>query len=47
MNPDTLYNTGRRQLLTCWKQKTPENLQGFGGRDGTRTRDPVRDRHVF
>ena len=32
------------------KSKAPENqeLKGvFGGLDGTRTRDPMRDRHVF
>ena len=42
-----------RQLLDNIKQKSPENqcfrglLQIVGGLDGTRTRDPLRDRQVF
>ena len=43
-----------RKIL-CWrvvemlrKQKIPKlSFQDFCGADGTRTRDPMRDRHVF
>lgn len=39
-------------ILNTLGEKSPANLRGFfsfltGGLDGTRTRDPMRDRHVF
>ena len=29
------------------KTKKPQEIGAFCGLDGTRTRDPMRDRHVF
>ena len=46
----TIYNAKSRSDVDTPKQKNPLNTRGFTlfcGLDGTRTRDPRRDRPIF
>lgn len=41
------FNKARSAVISIKKALISQSFFLVGGRDGTRTRDPVRDRHVF
>ena len=42
-----IHQQARSKDISIKKALITQSFFLFGGRDGTRTRDPVRDRHVF